>query len=152
MTRKTKIVYAKIATVMAVIPVLVYAYEFGPDPGYTAAPGDNQTACVSSGCHTGSVNSGTGNVKILLPSGNTGTYLPGQAMQILVQVTDASKAAYGFQISARMGASNNAQAGDFTTTDANTQVLCADGSSKANGKICSATFPIEYMEHTLTGY
>jgi uncharacterized protein (TIGR03437 family) len=145
-------VYAKIVVILATIPVLMYAYEYGPNPGYTAAPADNPTACISSGCHVGTVNSGPGNVKITLPSGNTGTYNPGQAMQILVQITDATKAAYGFQLTARMGTSNESQSGDFSTTDANTQVLCADGSIKVNGKTCSATFPVEYIEHTLTGY
>jgi len=152
MTSKGKISCVKIAVVLATLPALIYAYEYGPDPGYTAAPGDNATACVSSGCHVGTVNAGTGNVKISLPSGNSGTYVPGQAMQILVQITDSTKSAYGFQITARMGTANTSQAGDFTTTDANTQVLCADGSIKANGKTCSTSFPIEYMEHTLTGY
>jgi uncharacterized protein (TIGR03437 family) len=152
MTRRTKIVYAKIAVILAAIPVLVYAYEYGPNPGYTAAPGDNPTACVSSGCHVGTVNSGPGNVKIILPSGNTGTYSPSQAMQILVQITDATKSSYGFQLTARMGTGNTTQSGDFTTTDANTQVLCTDGSLKANGKTCAATFPVEYIEHTLAGY
>lgn len=152
MTRRTKIVYAKIAIILAAIPVLVRAYEFGPNPGYTAAPGDNATACISSGCHVGTVNSGPGSVKIGLPSGNAGTYVPGQAMQILVQITDSTKKAYGFQLTARMGSGNLNQSGDFTTTDANTQVLCADGSLKANGKACSTTFPVEYAEHTVTGY
>src|SRR5579862_3308850 len=152
MTRSTRIVYAKIATILAVIPVLIYAHEFGPDPGYTAAPGDNATGCIASQCHVGTVNSGPGNVKINLPSGNTGTYSPGQAMQILVQITDASKAAYGFQLTARMGTGNTVQAGDFTTTDANTLVLCPDGSGKANGKTCPAPFPIQDIEHNMTGY
>jgi uncharacterized protein (TIGR03437 family) len=152
MTRKTKIVCAKIGVILAAIPALIWAHEYGPDPGYTAAPGDNATACISSGCHIGTVNSGTGNVKINLPSGNTGTYVPGQAMQILVKITDSTKKAYGFQITARMGSGNLTQAGDFSTTDANTQVLCADGSLKANGKSCPSIFPVEYMEHTLTGY
>jgi len=152
MNRRTKILYAKTAVILAAIPVLVYAYEYGPNPAYTGAPGDNRTACISSGCHVGTPNSGPGNVKIFLPSGNTGTYAPGQAMKILVQITDATKAAYGFQLTARMGSGNLTQSGDFTSTDANTQVLCADGSIKANGAPCSTTFPIEYIEHTLTGY
>ena len=152
MSRQTRIVYAKIAIILAAIPIVVTAYEYGPNPGYTAAPGDNATACISSGCHVGTVNSGSGNVKISLPSGNSGTYVPGQAMQILVQITDATKKAYGFQLTARMGSGNTTQSGDFTTTDANTQVLCADGSVKANGKPCSTTFPVEYIEHTDTGY
>src|ERR1700678_1778056 len=125
MTKRTKIVYAKIAVILAAIPMLVVAYEYGPDPGYTGAPGDNATACISSGCHVGTVNSGPGNVKIVLPAGNSGTYVPGQAMQILVQITDSTKIAYGFQMTARMGSGNLTQSGDFSTTDANTQVLCA---------------------------
>jgi len=147
-------VYAKFVVILATIPVLVYAYEYGPNPGYTAAPADNPTACISSGCHVGTVNSGPGNVKIMLPSGNTGTYNPGQAMQILVQITDATKAAYGFQLTARMGTANETQSGDFTTTDANTQVVCADTSLKANGKLCPTSVfpPWEYIEHDLTGY
>lgn len=152
MTTQLKTACARGAIILALIPIMVKAYEYGPNPGYTAAPGDNATACISSGCHIGTVNSGTGNVKISLPSGNSGTYVPGQAMQILVQITDASKKAYGFQLTARMGSANTTQAGDFTTTDANTQVLCADGSVKSNGKACSTTFPVEYEEHTLAGY
>src|SRR4051812_30405127 len=129
MTRTT-VSYVKIAIILATLPVLVKAYEFGPNPGYTNAPGDNPTSCISSGCHTGAVNSGSGNVKITLPSGNSGTYVPGQAMKILVQITDSTKASYGFQLSARMSSGNTTQSGDFSTTDANTQVLCADGSTK----------------------
>jgi len=157
MTKRTKIVYAKIAVILASIPVLVYAYEFGPNPGYTAAPGDNATACISAGCHVGTVNSGPGNVKITLPSGNSGTYVPGQAMQILVQITDSTKVAYGFQIAARMGSSNTTQAGDFNPTDVNTQVYCSDSifgtvTLKQNGSACPAKNPNEYMEHTDAGY
>ena len=152
MTNRTKIVYAKMAVILAAIPVLVYAYEYGPNPGYTAAPGDNATACISSGCHVGTVNSGSGSVKIALPSGNSGTYVPGQAMQILVQITDSTKKAYGFQMTARMGTAGTTQAGDFSTTDANTQVLCTDASVKANGKACPSLFPTEYIEHTYNGY
>ncbi|HVV46197.1 MAG TPA: choice-of-anchor V domain-containing protein [Bryobacteraceae bacterium] len=142
----------KAAFLLVVAPVFLGAYEFGPNPGYTGAPGDNPTACVSAGCHTGTVNSGPGNVKIMLPAGNSGTYVPGQAMQILVQIMDSSKAAFGFQLTARMGGDNKTQSGDFATTDANTQVLCADASPKGNGKSCSSTFPVQYIEHNLTGY
>jgi uncharacterized protein (TIGR03437 family) len=153
MTR-TKIICARATIILATLPMLVVAYEYGPLPGYTGAPGDNPTACISSGCHVGTVNSGPGNVKIMLPSGSAGTYVPGQAMQILVQITDATKVAYGFQLTARMGSGNNTQSGDFTTTDANTQVVCADTSVKANGKLCPTSVfpPTEYIEHTATGY
>ncbi|HVW08776.1 MAG TPA: choice-of-anchor V domain-containing protein [Bryobacteraceae bacterium] len=142
----------KVAFILAMAPAFLGAYEYGPLPGYTGAPGDNPTACISAGCHTGTPNSGPGNVKITLPSGNSGTYVPGQAMQILVQITDSTKSAFGFELTARMGSGNTSQSGDFATTDANTQVVCADGSPKANGKSCSQTFPLEYIEHNLTGY
>src|ERR1700733_12830466 len=151
MTR-IKIICAKATIILATLPMLVVAYEYGPLPGYTAAPGDNPTACISSGCHVGTVNSGPGNVKIVLPAGNSGTYVPGQAMQILVQITDSTKVSYGFQMTARMGSANTTQSGDFSTSDANTQVLCASGSPKANGSLCAAPFQTEYIEHTLTGY
>ncbi len=153
MTKRTKLLCAKAAVVLMAVPVLIYAHAFGPDPGYTAAPGDNPTSCIFSGCHVGTLNSGPGNVKITLPAGNSGTYVPGQAMQLLVQITDSTKAAYGFQLTARMGTGNTAQAGDFTSTDSNTQILCADGSVlKVNVQSCSASFSTQYIEHSLTGY
>jgi uncharacterized protein (TIGR03437 family) len=152
MTQRKRILYAKMAVILASIPALVFAYEYGPPPGHTAAPGDDPTACIDSGCHVGTPNSGPGNVKMFLPAGNQGTYVPGQAMQILVQITDATKVAYGFQLTARQGSGNLTQSGDFTTTDANTQVLCADDSSKNNGALCPTAAPMEYIEHTLTGY
>ena len=77
MTNRTRIVYAKFVVILATIPVLVYAWEYGPER-VTAAPGDSPTACILSGCHVGTVNSGPGNVNIILPSGNTGTYSPGR--------------------------------------------------------------------------
>lgn len=149
---KSKIIYAKIALVLAALPVVIQAYEYGPPPGHTAAPGDDPTGCIAAGCHVGTPNSGPGNVSVILPAGNKGTYVPGQAMQILVQITDSTKAAYGFQLTARMGNGNTAQSGDFTTTDANTQVFCSDGSSKTNGVACPPSAADEYIEHTYTGY
>jgi uncharacterized protein (TIGR03437 family) len=134
--------------ISVVVPVVIFAYEYGPLPGYTGAPGDNKTGCVASGCHSGTPNAGPGKVKILLPSGNSGTYTPGQAMQLQVQVNDSSKAAFGFELTARSGSAGTTQAGDFSTTQSNTQVVCPDGSIKANGKTCPAQFPLEYIEHT----
>jgi len=142
----------KTALLLLLAPVFLGAYEYGPKPGYTGAPSDNPTACVSAGCHTGTVNSGPGNVKITLPAGNSGTYVPGQAMQILVQIMDSSKSAFGFQLTARMGSDDKTQSGDLTSTDSNTQVLCVDGGAKKSGQSCPSLFPIQYIEHSLTGY
>ena len=158
MTKNTKIACAKIAVILAALPTLVYAHYYGPDPGYTAAPGDNPTACISAGCHVGTVNSNlAGSVKITLPSGNSVTYVPGQAMQLLVQIIDSTKSSYGFQLTARMGSGNTTQSGDFSTVDADTQVLCSDSlgavvTNKVNGSLCPSKNPLEYIEHNATGW
>ena len=143
----------KAGVVLAALPIIVTAYEFGPPAGAVAAPGDvYKVSCVSSGCHSGTPNSGPGSVKIVLPSGNTGTYTPGQAMQILVTITDATKGAYGFEMTARSGTGNLTQAGDFSTVDNKTQVICSDDGNKNNGQSCPAKFPIQYIEHTFDGF
>ena len=138
--------------VFAFIPLIANAYEYGPDPRYTAAPGDNKTACVNAGCHQGVVNSGSGGIQIILPNGTT--YTPGQPMTLSVRVTDPTKVKFGFEMTARL-ASNaaNGQAGDFTTgPDGFTQVVCDDASTKSNGGSCPALFPVQFIEHTLAGY
>src|SRR5580658_7589855 len=116
MLSRNKLRIAKLWLVLAVVPVIVHAYETGPPWGATGAPGEQ--TCAQSGCHAGTPNTGGGNVKIILPAGNSGTYTPGQTMQLLVQITDATKKAYGFQMTARL-ASNPAgtQAGQFATAD-----------------------------------
>jgi uncharacterized protein (TIGR03437 family) len=144
-------VLIKLLLILSTLPVLILAYEYGPPPAVTGAPGDQ--TCIQSGCHQGTPNSGPGNVKILLPAGNTGTYTPGQTMQIMVQITDTTKRSYGFELTARSGSGFLTQAGDFSTADANTQVICSPtGSMKANGTTCPAAAPDEYIEHTETGW
>ena len=140
--------------ILGMVPFMMKAYEYGPPSGAVAAPGDQyKTACISSGCHVGTPNSGPGSVKIGLPAGNTGTYTPGAAMQILVTITDSTKAAYGFEMTARSGTGNLTQAGDFTFgSDGYTQVICSDDSNKDNGKSCPSRFPIQYIEHTFAGF
>jgi uncharacterized protein (TIGR03437 family) len=75
-------------------------------------------------------------------------------MTVSVQVTDATKVKFGFELTARLASStSNGQAGDFTSgSDGFTQVLCDDGSAKKNGSPCSAQFPVQFIEHTLKGY
>jgi uncharacterized protein (TIGR03437 family) len=152
MRKNRKFLITKIVLIAAAVPIIIHAYATGPLPAYTGAPGDNKTGCIASGCHSGTPNSGPGSLKILLPTGNTGTYTPGQSMQLMVQISDSTKGAYGFQLTARSGSNGLTQAGDFSTTDANTQVFCPDSSSKVNGKTCPSQFPIEYIEHTYSGF
>ena len=144
----------RISFTLLIAPFLAQAYETGPPQRVTGAPGDNKTACIEAGCHAGTLNSATtGGVKIILPNSAT-TFVPGQAMQVSVQVTDSAKVKYGFQLTARLASSTSSgQAGDFTTgSDGFTQVLCDDGSTKKNGSLCPAQFPVEFIEHTVNGY
>lgn len=151
-TRKHKFVVAKILIISAVVPIIIHAYEYGPPAGVTGAPGDNRTGCIESGCHQGTPNSGPGGVTISVAGGAT-TYTPGgAAIPLSVLITDSTMRSYGFELTARSGSAGTTQAGDFSTTDANTQVICEDGSNKANGKTCPANLSIEDIEHTETGW
>ncbi len=78
-------------------------------------------------------------------------------MQLLVEITDATKVSYGFQMTARMGSGDTTQAGDFSNIDPNpdtslTQTRCLDGSTKPNGSSCDSHFPVQWIEHTGNGY
>jgi uncharacterized protein (TIGR03437 family) len=149
-----KLLFIQISFLLAAAPFVAQAYEYGPEPRYTGAPGDNKTACINSGCHVGTVNSGPSGingVKIILPNGAT-TYVPGQTMAISIQVSDATKQKFGFELTARLASSlANGQAGDINPTDTLTQVICDDGSPKKTGSPCTQ-FPVEFIEHSLAGF
>jgi uncharacterized protein (TIGR03437 family) len=133
------------------LPALVLAHEYGPDPRYTAAPGDNPLACSNSGCHTGlpaggPINALAGGVIATFSTGSS--YTPGgPPITITVSVSDPQNKHYGFQMSARLESDlANGQAGDFTVGDLNTQiVLCDDGSIKI--KSCPAKSQVQFIEH-----
>lgn len=148
-----KLHFLKFGLVAAVVPILLYGYPFGPDPRRTGAPGDVGT-CLGSGCHTGTLNSGGGSVKITAEDGSAlTTYAPGVKQRIKVQITDAAKGKFGFEFTARLASNlSNGQAGDFTTVDAFTQTICDDGSPKSNGGSCPARFPVQFIQHTQAGY
>ncbi len=154
--------FLKFTAAFAVIPALIYAHEYGPSPGYSGAPGDNPTACVSSGCHVGTVNSAAngGSVAIQMPAGAT-TYTPGGAAQLItILISDANRQSWGFQMTARVASSPaTLQAGSFTDlsggtqggTNANptpVQVLC----QSENYAPCPASSPIQWVEQDETGW
>ena len=114
MERNRKILFAKIATVMALVPILLWAHEYGPDPGYTNAPGDQGT-CINSGCHTGTLNSGGGSVAVTFPNGVA--YTPGVKQHLVVTVSDPTEHSWGFQLTAKIATggspAGSSQAGSF---------------------------------------
>lgn len=144
MARNRKLISAKIAVGMAVVPALIYAYRLGPDPGHTGAPGDQ--TCAISGCHVGTaLNGGGGNVTLTSAAGTT--YTPGQQQTLTITITDSKAKIYGFQMTARLDSNpTGGQAGDFIA-GAQQMVLCARGDLKPNGKLCPANESIEFIEH-----
>lgn len=151
---------SKAAVLAATLPVLLWAYEYGPDPGFAGVPGENGGAtCATSGCHTGTVNSSSGSVTINLPNGLT--YTPGVTQQLSVTIADPAQRAWGFELTARVAGSNSTMAGSFASADNKTQVLCSTANLRqaqalpytaSGSQTCSSTFPLAYIEHSLAGY
>ena len=105
MERKRKLLIAKVAVIAGVIPILLWAYEYGPDPGYVGIPSENGGAtCATSGCHSGTANNpaNKGSVSVSFPNGMT--YVPGVQQQLTVTVSDPAPAqgAWGFELTARL--------------------------------------------------
>ena len=153
MSKRKKLLINSSLVVLAIAPGVIYSYEYGPLPGYTAAPGDNPTGCQASGCHTDTPNSGPGSVKIVASGGTT--YVPGQMQQIQVIVADSTMRVYGFQLSARIDSNpTNQEAGLLLAgSDGYTQVICSDDSnSPATGCPASSGGSLQWIEHTLVGY
>jgi uncharacterized protein (TIGR03437 family) len=154
MQRKQKLWMAKSALIAGVIPILIYAYEYGPDPGYSGVPGENGT-CAQSGCHEGTVNSGQGSVAVAFPNGQT--YAPGVKQHLMVTISDpaTTQQAWGFQLTARSSTNAQSQAGSFVASDSTTQVLCTSvtlaGKVSGGAQGCPSFAPLAYVEHTLAG-
>jgi len=148
MTR-TSVVYAKIVTVLIVIPALMPGHRDGADPAHTGAPGDE--TCAKATCHVGAQNPtrGTG-VEIDFPDGFT--YRPGVKQRWTIRVTGAETSAYGFQVTARLASNERTgQAGGFNAVDGTTQVICLDGRVKTATANCRADAPVEFGTHTAPG-
>ena len=119
-----------------------FAHSYGPAPRVTAAPGDSDRACTA--CHSGTLNSGTGSVRISLLSGNV--YIPGVKQRITVQVADPNQQRWGFELSARLDSDpQKGQAGDLAPVDNMTQVICED----AGQKPCLTG--VQFIQHTSAG-
>ncbi len=121
------------------------AFSGGPDPSYTGAPAFGaipaEQNCTVSGCHSSSaVNSGVGVFKIL----NAPTsYVPNQVYTITVSLNQASRARYGFQLTALDSAGKFVGTlAPATVGDPRLQVVNADPGSIADRK---------YIEHTSNG-
>src|SRR3954471_5531436 len=110
MQRTRKLFVAKTAVILAAIPILIWAHEYGPDPGHSNVPGELGT-CNQSTCHVGTnVNAGGGSVSVAFPNGRT--YTPGVKQHLVVTIADSAQRAWGFQLTARVG-NTSTMAGSF---------------------------------------
>jgi uncharacterized protein (TIGR03437 family) len=161
MERKRKLFWVKAGLILGVIPVLLWAHEYGPDAGYSGVPTDNKGAtCLASGCHVGKLNPSGGGVTVTFPNGTS--YTPGVKQHLVVTISDPNgPRAWGFQLTARNASSTSTMAGSLASTDANTLVMCADTTINAFTELeidfpkaqnCPANKPIAFIEHSLTGY
>jgi uncharacterized protein (TIGR03437 family) len=172
MERKRKLIIGKAAVVLAVVPILLWAYEYGPNPGYCGVPNENGGAtCANSGCHTGTANNpaNKGSVMVTFPNGNA--YVPGVKQHITVTIADPapSQVAWGFQLTARPAGNAATMAGSFTPIDANTQIMCSQinlqvfqayclsGAGKgcsapSSAPACPSSYSLQYIEHSYTGF
>src|SRR5215831_17564613 len=121
MDRKRKLVLAKMAVVMGSVPLLIWAYSAGPDPGKSGVPGES--TCNEAGCHVGTpLNGGAGSVTVTFPNGQT--YTPGVKQHLVVTISDPIQRNWGFQLAARLASDSKVQAGTFTPTDGFTGLVC----------------------------
>jgi uncharacterized protein (TIGR03437 family) len=146
---------AALALSAASLPTLLLALASGPDPRHTAAPGDVPMACATGGCHTsalagpgGPINFHGGSVSATFSQG--GTYTPGgDPVSITVSVADPVNSTYGFQMTARLESNQaTSQAGRFTSSQGSF-VLCDSGSPRSPQGNCPASFPVEFIEHSI---
>ena len=170
MRRRKGLVITKIAILTSVIPILLWGYFYGPNPGYSGAPSDNGGAtCATAGCHSGSANEfKTGSVTVNFPNGMT--YTPGVAQQLSVTIADsaATQKSWGFQLTARVAGSPSTLAGSFTAAaDGSTQIMysqsnlanfCVPGteplgqSPNCPGPDNPSEYPLQFVEHSYSGY
>jgi uncharacterized protein (TIGR03437 family) len=143
MNRTYKLVTTISFTGIILLPMLLMGHVTGADPRLTGAPGD--ASCTA--CHVGTkLNGGGGSVQILLPG--DATYTPGVKQRVKVKVSDPAQRRWGFELSARVASDPaNSQAGDLTSADANSQVLCANGRLTP----CSSVSVLQFITHTLSG-
>jgi uncharacterized protein (TIGR03437 family) len=160
MERKRKLIAAKMALVLLAIPIIMWAYEYGPDPGYSGVPNELGT-CASSQCHIGTANNpaNKGSVSVAFASGTT--YTPGVKQHLTVTISDPAQHAWGFQLTARLASSSSTVAGTVASSDANTLLMCSDTNfftqqaisfHAGSPQACPSKMPLQYIEHSQTGY
>src|SRR5581483_5838668 len=124
----SRILLLSLATIF---PAVLVAESGTPSLGYTGAPADHGGQNCST-CHTGfPVNSAGGSLTV-----NVSDYSPGvqQIIHIVLQHPQATR--WGFQITIRQVSDETQSAGTFSSSSANVQVVCDDGSQFGSAPPC----------------
>ncbi|HTM48947.1 MAG TPA: choice-of-anchor V domain-containing protein [Bryobacteraceae bacterium] len=145
MERRRIILLAKSCAVLPAVPLLLWGYAAGPDPGKSGVPGES--TCSEAGCHVGAgLNQGGG--RIAIDAGGT-TYSPGVRQRITVTVSDPAQRKWGFQLTARLAGNPKARAGILAPIDSSTQILCAN--LNLLELPCTSNPVLQFIEHTTSG-
>ena len=100
---------------------------------HSGAPGE--VSCT--GCHSGSANSGPGNINYLIGNGPN-TYSPNELFAIFFSMDEEDVNQFGFQTVA-LKSSNNSNAGTFSLTDEeNTRLMSGMGRTYVGHTVCGA--------------
>lgn len=151
-------IVAKVAIVFAAVPFLLWAFEYGPDPGYCGVPNEH-ASCIAAQCHVGTANdpANKGSVKVTFANGTS--YVPGVKQHLVVTIDDPVQKAWGFQLTARLASNSATLAGTFASTDKNTSVMCSSANLAqlkeqdfGAPQTCPSNMPLAYIEHSLAGY
>lgn len=93
------------------------AHSSGAPERVSGAPGERNCTL----CHTGSANTGSGQVRIEMVGATN--YTPGQTSRMCVVIEDGSARRWGFELSARPANNPDGNAGSLKESDDSTQVL-----------------------------
>jgi uncharacterized protein (TIGR03437 family) len=158
------------AVVMGAFAVVLWAYEYGPNPGVCGVPGELGT-CTQSQCHSGTTNNpaNRGSLAIKFPNGLT--YVPGVQQHLTVTISDPAptQVAWGFEVTARQSSNPATMTGTFSPSDQYTQIMCSRAdfnvfdvyclpgagqgcTFQSSAPACPANEPLQYMEHSYSGY
>ena len=158
------------AVVMGAFAIVLWAYEYGPNPGVCGVPGEAGT-CAQSQCHSGTTNDPAhkGSLAISFPNGLT--YVPGVTQHLTVTISDPAptQVAWGFEATARQSSNPATMTGTFSPSDQYTQIMCSRAdfnvfdvyclpgagqgcTYQSSAPACPANEPLQYMEHSYSGY
>lgn len=162
MRAKRKLFWVKSAVILGAIPLVIWAYEYGPNPGYSGVPGENGGATCTA-CHVGITNNpaNKGSVTVNFPNGLT--YTPGVTQHLTVTISDPAptQIAWGFQLTARPASTPSSMAGSFASDDGNTLLMCSQPNlfifqrvnyNPSGSQTCPSGDTLQYIEHSLQGY